>query len=190
MIIKTALLSATFIGCISITPAMSADMNALKAEAVGTIKKFGGALKGELQKAMKAGGPVKALGACNTEAPKIAAQMSSPKGWTVSRTSLKYRNPGNRPDAFELETLKMFEAKKAAGTPVSKLARAEIVELDGAKVYRLVKAIPTGGVCLNCHGSKLKPEVLQKINALYPGDMAQGFKVGDIRGAFSVYKPL
>jgi len=34
-----------------------------------TIKAFGGKLKGELQKAMKAGGPLNAISVCNTKAP-------------------------------------------------------------------------------------------------------------------------
>ena len=32
----------------------------------------------------------------------------------------------------------------------------------------MVKAIGTKDVCLNCHGSNVKPEVLKKIKELYP----------------------
>jgi len=167
-----------------------ADMAAKnKAEAAAVIKKFGGALKKELQTAMKAGGPMTAIAACNLKAPAIADTHSAGP-WTVARTSLKIRNPVNEPDAWEREILAMFEAKKAAGTPVGRLAHAEVVTRDGKKTFRFMKALPTAGLCLNCHGGNLKPEVAAKLNELYPDDKARGYKAGDIRGAFSLEKPL
>ena len=68
----------------------------------------------------------------------------------------------------------------------AKIDHAEIVEIDGAKRFRYMKAIPTGGVCVACHGASLNPKVAAKLDSLYPGDKARGFKPGDIRGAFTV----
>ena len=53
-----------------------------------------------------------------------------------------------------------------------------------------MKAIPTGEVCLTCHGSNIKASLQIRINELYPDDKAYGFKIGDIRGAFFVQIPL
>ncbi len=53
-----------------------------------------------------------------------------------------------------------------------------------------MKAVPTGKVCLSCHGETVAPEVEQKLAELYPDDKARGYKEGDIRGAFVVVKPL
>jgi hypothetical protein len=53
-----------------------------------------------------------------------------------------------------------------------------------------MKAIPTGAVCLTCHGTEVKPEVLTKIKELYPNDKATGYQEGDIRGAFVAVKNL
>ena len=53
-----------------------------------------------------------------------------------------------------------------------------------------MKAIPTGGVCLACHGENLAQGVQETITTLYPNDKATGFKSGDIRGAFVVTKVL
>ena len=53
-----------------------------------------------------------------------------------------------------------------------------------------MKAIPTGAVCLNCHGTKIAPEVSQALAGLYPEDRATGFNEGDIRGAFVVTRKI
>jgi len=65
-----------------------------------------------------------------------------------------------------------------------------IVEEGGKKSFRYMKAIPLGGVCSNCHGPVLKPEVVQKLDQYYPDDKARGFQVGDLRGAFTITQPM
>ena len=108
----------------------------------------------------------------------------------MGRTSLKLRNPANMPDAWELKVLKTFEERKAAGEDPAKIAYAEVVTQDGSKRFRFMKAIPTAELCLNCHGSELKPEVVKALDKYYAADKARGFNVGDLRGAFSLSKPL
>lgn len=157
-------------------------------EARGLVKQFGSNLKGELVKAMKSGGPTKAIEFCNLRAPGIASDVADASGWEVGRTSLKLRSQANRPDAWELKVLQGFEAMKVAGADPSKLEYSETVEVDGKKVFRYMKAIPTGKPCLNCHAATVKPAVEQKLQALYPEDQARGFNLGDIRGAFTLSK--
>ena len=168
------------------------DDNAeLKAEARTIIKSFGMSLKSELIGAMKSGGPVKAMGVCNTKAQDITADASEKSKWHVARTSLKLRNPANEPDAWELKVLEDFEKKRAAGADPKTLEFSQITTYDDKKSFRFMKAIPTGGPCLACHGgSGVKPEVEALIKDLYPTDKARGFKAGDLRGAFSLAKPL
>jgi len=108
----------------------------------------------------------------------------------VGRTSLKVRNPNNAPDAWERRVLEEFEARKARGEDVRKLEHAEIVAVNGKKRFRYMKAIPTGKICLKCHGAKLDPAVAQTLEQFYPQDKARGFRVGDIRGAFTITQPL
>ena len=155
------------------------------AEARELVKQFGGTLKGELQAAMKAGGPTAAIEVCKTRAPAIAAELSGGE-WTVARTSLKPRNPNNAPDAFEARVMEQFEAAKAEGKPVQTLEYTEVVETETGPVFRYMKAIPTQGLCLTCHGSDLSEPVKTKLDALYPQDKARGYSEGDIRGAFTL----
>jgi hypothetical protein len=147
---------------------------------------FGATLLGELQKAIAEGGPVNAIGVCNLVAPRIAADKSTEKHMTIARTSLKLRQPANQPDAWELLQLQRFEAQKEAGESPATIEIGEYVDTGGKKMFRYMKAIPTGAVCLNCHGATLAPEVTARLKELYPADLATGFKPGDLRGAFTI----
>jgi len=161
---------------------------AQKSKAV--VMEFMGQLKGELQAAMKAGGPVNAIKVCNEKAPAIAASLSEKHGWKIARTSLKTRNASNIPDAWETRVLNEFEARKTKGEAVEPMAYFEAVENEDKKSFRFMKAIPTGEVCLKCHGENIAAPIKAKLDELYPDDKATGFKLGDIRGAFTITQPM
>ncbi len=154
------------------------------------IRSLAGTLKEHLSTAIAAGGVSSAIEVCNLVAPEIAQAESLARGWKTGRTSLKVRNPANTPDSWELEVLKRFEARKAAGAEPETLDHAEIVSADGLRSFRYMKAIVTMPVCLNCHGSSLAPDVAARLDDLYPEDQARGYAVGDLRGAFTVVQPL
>ncbi|MBJ7533548.1 DUF3365 domain-containing protein [Rhodomicrobium vannielii ATCC 17100] len=168
----------------------AASPEALAVEARGIVGRFADKLKGELVGAMKEGGPVAAISVCNTAAPAIASEAST-GGWIVRRTSLKLRNPATAPDAWEAETLARFDAAKAGGADPTKLERAEVLDNGGQRTFRYMKAIPTAAEpCLACHGTNLAEPVKAKLAELYPDDKATGYSAGDIRGAFTLTKPL
>jgi len=181
---------ASILSFSAMTATAHEDMKALSNEGRALAKQFLGQLKPELKKAMKAGGPLVALEVCQTKAPEIAKKVAQDSGWQVNRVSLKPRNPSAKPDAFEEKVLKQFEQDRKAGKDPKKLEYAEKVMENGQPVFRYMKAIPTGDVCLTCHGTNLAPKVAQKIKQLYPNDQAIGFNKGDIRGAFSFKKSL
>lgn len=169
---------------------MAADLDTPIAESRAAIKQFGGALKEALQTAMREGGPVAAIAVCNVEAPAIAASASAAHNLEIGRTSLKLRNPANAPDDWEKGVLLSFEKRLEAGQDPATIDQAEVVREDGRKVLRYMKAIPTADLCLACHGTDIGPGVAAKLNELYPEDRARGFSVGDIRGAFTIRRPL
>jgi hypothetical protein len=170
--------------------AVASEPPAEVTEARGLVKEFFTNLKGQLQAAMKAGGPVSAIQVCNVQAPAIARNLAHDSGWEVGRTSLKLRNPANRPDNWEQAVLEQFDARKAAGEAAEKMEFSEVVDAEGIKTFRYMKAIPTGEVCLKCHGTEIDPEVQSQLLRYYPGDKATGYGLGDIRGAFTLSKPL
>lgn len=172
------------------TPATAGEMEQRTQASRQAIQEFAQSLKGELQAAMKSGGPVEAIGVCRAKAPQIASEMSEEKGWRIARTSLKTRNSNNAPDAWERKVLEQFEARKAAGEDPKAIDYAEIVEVKGRREFRYMKAIPTQEICLTCHGVQIAPPIAEQIDALYPQDQARGFKAGDLRGAFTVAQPM
>lgn len=159
----------------------------LKTEALIIAKKFGGELKPQLKSALQSGGPLKAIEICASEAPAIAEKLSKTTGWTVKRVSLKPRNSKTAvADRWEQEVLKTFEKRLADGEPVSQLVYDERI----ANRYRLMKAQAVEPICLACHGSHLAPEVEQALERYYPHDKAKGYRIGQIRGAFSLAREL
>jgi hypothetical protein len=130
------------------------------------------------------------LEVCNLQAGPIAQKNSISSGWDIGRTSLKVRNVSNTADKWELSTLLQFEKRKAAGESLKTMEHAELVKEGDKSVYRYMKPIPTAGICMQCHGVTLGDEVSKKIQLLYPNDLATGFNVGDIRGAFTLQKKI
>ena len=156
------------------------------AEAKAAIKELAVALKTELKGAMQAGGPVAAIGVCNTQAIPITQKVATEKGLQLSRVSLKNRQPANLPNEWQIAVLEGFEQQKAAGKDIGSLVWSETVNVDGNQEFRFMKAIPTDAICLNCHGTDLSPGVSRILADLYPEDRATGYREGDIRGAFVV----
>ena len=184
-------LTASFLLCLfPFAQAIATDTEQLTQNSRAAAKALGGELKGVLQASMKANGPVKSLSVCRETAPAIASKVSASKELEVGRTSLKYRNANNKPDAWETKVLENFEQRKANGEAADKLEFSEVTEHNGNKVFRYMKAIPTGDVCLQCHGSSIAEPIKAELDKLYPGDKARGFKKGDIRGAFTVMQPV
>ena len=171
---------------LSISQALAADTEQLTQKSRAAVKALGGELKSTLQASMKASGPIDSVSMCQVKAPEIANKISQSEGMKVARTSLKYRNQANKPDAWEKSVLEKFEQRKAKGEAVKTMEYSELTEHNGKKVFRYMKAIPTSEVCLTCHGSNVPQPIASKINSLYPDDKATGFKKGDIRGAFSI----
>ncbi len=69
---------------------------------------------------------------------------------------------------------------------------AEIVTEPQGKYFRYMKAIPLQDVCLKCHGTdevRAQP-AKDTLAAEFPHDKATGYTLGQLRGAFTVKRPL
>ena len=173
-----------------VSPLYAADLateTALAKKAVGDLVTT---LQKEMKAAMKKGGPKAAIGLCQLQALPLTAQISEKHGFEIKRTSLRLRNQNNNPDNYERGVLLDFEARQKKGQDPKNMVAIEVVEMKGKKIFRFMKAIPTGKVCLTCHGEQLQPEITRTLDQLYPSDKARGYKEGEIRGAFSLQKTL
>jgi len=184
------LLPILLTGLICVVPARANDIAQHVNESRTLVQEFSQSLQRELQRGMKAGGPVYAIGVCNVNAPSITASLGTESGWDVGRTSLRVRNPGNAPDDWERHVLETFEERLLSGEEATDIEYYEVVQQDGDSVFRYMKAIPTVELCESCHGSTLDQAVRERLRDLYPMDRARGYRAGDIRGAFTFAKSL
>jgi len=142
-------------------------------------------LKARLVHEMEAGGPVAAARVCSVVAQTIATAHSR-NGVTVRRVSVRWRNPADRPDAWEAARLAEMEAAVARGEAP---AEVEEVQTEGdVSVYRYLQPIRIAAPCLACHGDPetFPAELRQLLAERYAADTAVGYRVGDLRGAVSV----
>jgi len=189
---KQILASTSLLLAISALPVLADDMAKYQEESRKVAKEFVQQLGGELQKEMKANGPVSAIKVCRNVAPAIASAASRKSGWKVARVSLKTRNPLlGMPDEWEQKVLADFDKRAGKENPAG-MEFAEIVTEPQGKFYRYMKAIPVQEVCLKCHGTdKTIPQnVKETLNSEYPHDKATGYTLGQIRGAITIKRPL
>lgn len=159
----------------------------LREEAHTIVKAFGGMLKPKLKEGIQSGGLEHAVRVCSIEAPQIANRLSAETGWSIKRVSLKSRNRNSGfPDSFERRVLEKFDALQTKGEPPGVLEYSEIVD----NKFRYMKAQAVEGICLSCHGSSVSSDVKKVISEHYREDLATGYSLGEIRGAFSLVKDL
>ncbi len=161
----------------------------VSAESAALADRFQKELQGQLQAALKAGGPVGAIAVCQQAAPAIAAHLSAESGALVRRIALKERNPtaGVTGDM----RARLNALARAPLTDDGKPASVQWTSGTGAlaRVHYL-RAIPMQAQpCAACHGTSIAPDVQAAIDALYPNDRATGFTPGELRGAVAISWP-
>lgn len=140
----------------------------------------------KLQSAMAEGGPVNAIGVCNTQAPEIAGRVSTQNQVKLSRVGTRARNPVmGVPNDWQAKALAQFDAALARGDKPADIEFFETVETANGKEFHFAKPIVLQPMCVSCHGNsdQISPEVKAKLNELYPNDKAVGYQPGQLRGA-------
>jgi len=144
-------------------------------------------LLGRLTQEYQAGGAERGVRVCTQVAQSLTREVGREQGVQIRRVSLKNRNPRNAPDAWERQILQQWARDLQAGKQIGEVG--EWRTQQGRRVYRYMRPIMLAmPLCLECHGDpqSLKPEVRRLIRQNYPNDKATGYKLGDLRGAFSV----
>lgn len=142
------------------------------------------AMSGRLQAAMQEGGVAYAAQYCNTAALPIADSLSGVYGAKIRRTSLKVRNPEDRPDDLEKTALEQYARDWSAQLPLK--PKAVLIDNQTVAFYAPIKV---NALCLSCHGelgTSLKADDYDTLKSLYPEDQAIGYKDGDWRGLWSI----
>ncbi|MFT6338050.1 MAG: hypothetical protein ACJATI_004820 [Halioglobus sp.] len=137
-------------------------------------------LSGELAKAVKNGGLKNALSYCNTNAIPLTDSLSNAHNVDIKRTSLKFRNPRNKPTEREKEILNQYELAKENG----QIMEAIIDNEAERKTFHA--PIIVQAACIKCHGAKSNISMYDSILKLYPNDLATDYTQGDLRGMWSI----
>ncbi len=155
-------------------------------------QKLVGTLLGEVQRAMKDGGPANAVRTCAEKAQPLTAEVAAEFGVTMRRVTEKTRNPLDTPDDYERRILARFADMHDGGKLSPETTHIEVTEAEGTKALRFMKPITMKKPCLACHAApdQLSPEVRSALADRYPDDQATGYREGDLRGAISVIVPL
>jgi hypothetical protein len=135
-----------------------------------------------LSKAIDEGGIPYAIDFCHTNALVIKDSLSGIYGAEVARISAHYRNPVDKPNAAELEILQAWQQLPEGETLEMKIHYAT----QTVTVYKpILIGMPT---CLKCHGGAEDMDVDTRvaIQQKYPEDLATGYRLGELRGAWKI----
>jgi len=133
---------------------------------------------------LAAGGPIAAVAVCRDEAPGLTSGVARELALELGRTSHRLRNPRNAPRDWVRPYLAAAAGRRAA--------EVAPVAVDLGDRVGLLRPIPTGTVCLGCHGpaESLDPALREALRSAYPDDRAVGFAEGEFRGFFWAEVPL
>lgn len=186
-----SILSVTLL--LAALPAIAHDVAALTAETKKTVLPVVPKVVNAMQDAVAEKGVAGAIPVCKEQAPELIREKRKETGWDIRRVSLKTRNAERgTPDLWEVRQLADFNIRAANGEKIDTLEKSEIVTVDGKQVFRYMKALPVGDVCLKCHGpvESLDAGLQARLAESYPQDQATGYAKGQIRGALTVKRPL
>ncbi len=142
-----------------------------------------------LQKAVTEKGVDGAVEYCKVNATSILDEVADKYGISIRRVSNRYRNPADKPNEDEIPLLEAYEYNAENGI----VSEPNLQKIDDGDAYLYTKSITIpNGFCLSCHGdpsSDLDQKTLEKINSLYPNDLAKGHKMGDLRGMWAIRIP-
>ncbi|MFH1660280.1 MAG: DUF3365 domain-containing protein [Pseudomonadota bacterium] len=174
-------------------PALAQDIGALTAETKKAVLPVVPKVVNAMQEAVAEKGVAGAIPVCKEQAPELIKAKRQETGWDIRRVSLKTRNAERgTPDLWEVRQLADFNIRAANGEKIDTMEKSEIVSIDGKQVFRYMKALPVGDVCLKCHGAVdgMEAGLKAKLAESYPHDQATGYSKGQIRGALTVKRPL
>ncbi len=173
-----------------IAPIFAASLVACRADDAERVERAGRLfaefqtqLQGELQKAIAAGGAVGAIDVCARVSPEMEAHIAAERGVIFRRISDRPRNPDHAADEWERAQLQRWQATlQAGGEPAPVHERTP----DGLRV--MAPIVLRNATCLKCHGAagSIDAATRAALASRYPADQAVGYKLGDLRGAFSL----
>ncbi|WMN12310.1 DUF3365 domain-containing protein [Marivirga salinae] len=148
-------------------------------------QKVGAVFMGKISEKYTEGGYEAAAKFCSMNAYPLTDSLAKEYKVFLKRVSKQYRNPENAPSDLERQVLEAYEYSIEHGDEIG--ANVQFIRPGDTILYNKPIRIPSE-LCLNCHGSpsQISEEVKTILKAEYPNDKATGYKVGDLRGMWSL----
>ncbi|WP_347275706.1 methyl-accepting chemotaxis protein [Candidatus Kuenenia sp.] len=118
---------------------------------------------------------------------EVAEHFSHTTIYKMKQTSLQYRNPANKPDAWETKQLERFAANPDL-EEVSEMTSEDWDLRTGTEIFRLMIPLKITEACLVCHGDPATSPTGDGKDI--SGRQMEGYKLGEIRGGISVVAPM
>ncbi|WP_375579580.1 DUF3365 domain-containing protein [Marivirga tractuosa] len=145
----------------------------------------GSVFMGKISEKYAEGGYKAAAEFCSINAYPLTDSLANEYKVFLKRVSNKNRNPANAPTELENQVLEAYEYSVEQGDKLG--ANVQFIRPGDTILYNKPIRIPSE-LCLNCHGSpsQISEEVQSILKEEYPNDKATGYKVGDLRGMWSL----
>jgi len=138
-----------------------------------------------LKEAIQNGGVENAISFCNTAAMPLVDSLNKALGADIRRVSSEARNPNDLPNDLEKKLLEAYKFQWKDSIPQN--TNVQAISDDQ---YLFTKPIMIdNALCLTCHGTLgngLTQDTDEFIKSKYPLDRATGYKLGDLRGMWSI----
>ena len=174
----SVLLIAVLISCNSKTDSTTYTQIIKKGKEISNLSQA--TLLANVGKAIQKNGSEYAVEFCNLNASLIIDSLNMVGNCKISRVSVKNRNPENNiREKQEMLLWELFEKGMESDTV--------IWNKSSLYYYRPIRiALPA---CLKCHGNPeldINAKTMDKIQRLYPNDLATGYKINDLRGLWKI----
>jgi len=148
-------------------------------------KKAGAVFMGKIAQKYAEGGYGAAAEFCSMNAYPLTDSLANQYKVYLKRVSNKNRNPSNAPSNLEREILEAYQYSLEHGDEVG--SNVQFIRPGDTILYNKPIRIPSE-LCLNCHGTsnQISENVQSILKEEYPNDKATGYKVGDLRGMWSL----
>ena len=141
-----------------------------------------GVLLANVGKAIQQGGAEFAVEFCNLKASSLVDSLNNLNNCTISRVSAKNRNSGNQLQGKDDKEIWSFFSD-SHGVKKDTI----LIHPDKLTYYKSIKiGMPA---CLKCHGTPnqdIDAATFEKLQKLYPNDLATGYKMDDFRGLWKI----
>ena len=148
-------------------------------------KVAGSVFMAKISRKYEEGGYEAAAKFCSMNAYPLTDSLADKHKVFLKRVSNNYRNPKNAPSDLENQVLQAYEYSVEHGDDIG--SNVQFIRPGDTILYNKPIRIPSE-FCLNCHGSP--SQISEDVNSIlkkdYPQDKATGYKVGDLRGMWSL----